>query len=61
MGRHVAIPDSPLGGRIGKNDAVLSGGKIDGLLATLTFLDDGVARAAVELTSVFAHEEAILS
>jgi hypothetical protein len=59
MGGHVTGTETPFDGRIREIDAVCTGGKLLGSLATFTLFNDGVAVAAVELTTCFFHEETV--
>jgi hypothetical protein len=56
---HAALPGSPFNGRLRKNKAILTGGKIFDFLAAVALLDDGVAAPPVELTPILAHEKAL--
>ena len=53
---HTASSESPLDGRIRKNQTVIAGGSFHNLLAAFAFFDNGVTVAPVELTAFVAHE-----
>lgn len=59
MRGHVASPYTPLGYRIGKDEAVFAGGEILDFLATFTLLYNRMAVAAIKLAAFIAHEKAI--
>jgi hypothetical protein len=61
VGGHVALPGSPLGRRLRKNQAKLTGRKLLCLLAAPACLNDGMATSAIELAAVLAHEKALYS
>ena len=59
MGGHIAVPDTPLDGRIRKDEAVFARGEFCDFLAAFTLLDYGMTVTAVELAAFLAHEEAL--
>ncbi len=59
MGGHVALSGAPLGGRFREDQAELAGGEFFKLLTAIAGFHNGMTAAAVELTAVFPHEEAL--
>lgn len=59
VGSHIAVPYTPFGFGLGKDGAILTGGKFFDLLAVSTLLNDCVTAAAIKLTAFLAHEKAI--
>jgi hypothetical protein len=59
VGGHAALPGSPFDGRLGEDQAVLTGWKFFDFLAPDALFNDLVAGASIELASVLAHEETL--
>ena len=59
MGSHVAASRTPFDGRLREHEAVCAGSELFGFLAAITFFNNGVATAPVELAAILAHEKAV--
>jgi hypothetical protein len=61
VGGHIAGPEAPLGARIGKYEAILTGGKIFDFLAAFTLHCNRITGAAIVLTAFFGQKSALMT
>ncbi len=57
---HIAVSMKPFGGRIGKGEAIFTGGKIFDFLTTFTLLNYGVAGTTIKLAAFLVHEKTLI-
>ncbi len=51
---------TPFGGRIGKGEAIFTGGEIFDFLTTFTLLNYGVAGTTIKLAAFLVHEKTLI-